>query len=305
MKASNFVDVFLGISLRRESEPERHSVFNLETRNGQVVDREGQPFSVDEYSRFKHGDAVAQRRYGYLLADRFIEAHRELLETCPEKIAIAPFAYMNVPTAAGNTMPYFHERLGDFLRSIGKPCVERFHVYKYVSDHSKDHNYAKVSNEERKRILNAAPLSVDEKRLKGKIVIMVDDIFITGNSESRVHQVLREVGAEKIVFWYVARMDPEVAKADPGIESRLNQWQIKDLDDLAKIMVPGRYNFNLRNCKFVLEHSAEAISKLISGLDGELLRQLYATSLANSYYTEPKYVPGIDLIAKELESRGR
>lgn len=299
--AAKFV---LSISVGPEPTPERHTVFDLVVDGDRVVDRGGLPFSPEEYSRFKHGDALAQRKYGFMLADRFIETHRELLLSHPESVAIAPFAYMHVETAAGNTMRYFHERLGNFLRAHGKRCIERFHVYRYATDHSRDHNYAKMGLEDRKRILGHSLLSVDGKRLKDKTVIMIDDVFITGNSESSVHRVLRDIGAKKVIFWYIAKVDLESAGSNPGIESALNQWEIKNLRDLAKIMVPGRYNFNLRNCKFVLEHPEADVRELIGGLDDELLHELYATALANSYYTEDKYRGNIDLIARELDRRG-
>jgi hypothetical protein len=284
-------------------EIERHCVFNLTVDGSKVIDVNGHNFCPEEYSRFKHGDAEVQRKYGHMLADRFIETHRNLLETDPQSLAIAPFAYMHVPTAAGNTMRYFHERLGDFLRSIGKPCVERFHMHKYVVNHSQDHNYAKVSLEERKRILAMAPLSVDEKRLKGKTVVMIDDILITGNSEARIFEILREAKAERFVFWYIARMDPEVASADPGIESRLNQWEIKNVRDIEKIMVPGRFNFNLRNCKFILDNKESDVRWLARRIDRGILHDLYETSLANSYYMDPKYARSVNDLAKIVRER--
>lgn len=283
--------------------PERHSVFNLTLEGDRVVDRAGQAFDPRDYSRFKHGDADVQRRYGHTLADRFIETHRDLLLSDPQSIAIAPFAFMHVPTAAGNTMRYFHERLGDFLRTANKPCVERFHMYKHVANHSLDHNYAKVSNEERKRILSLNPLSVDEKRLAGKTVVMIDDILITGNSETRIGEALEGCGAKRVIYWYIARMDPKVAEADPGIESRLNQWEIKDVRDIARIMVPGRFNFNLRNCKFILDNQMDDVRWLANRIDRDILHDLYETSLANSYYMDPKYRSSVNMLAEVVAKR--
>jgi hypothetical protein len=34
-----------------------------------IVDKNGKPFSPEEYSRFKHGDAAILRRYAHKLAD--------------------------------------------------------------------------------------------------------------------------------------------------------------------------------------------------------------------------------------------
>jgi hypothetical protein len=281
----------------------RTSLFNLFTNSEHVEDRSGKLFHPEDYSKFKHGSVPVQRRYGYLLAEHLIARFNHLLLDPNEQIAMAPFAFMHLPTAAGNMMKYVHDRLSMHLRTIGRAAIERFHIYKYAVNHSVDHNYARVSAAERKEILAQTPLSVDAKRLEGKTVVMLDDIFITGNSEARMKDVLEDSGAKRVVFAYVAMMDEAEATANPGIESVLNQWHVKGLSEMLEILVPGQYNFNLRNCKFILESPPEEVARFLPQLDQTVFDDFWSACLTNSYYTEPCYREVFDVIDKEIGRR--
>ncbi|WP_375504492.1 phosphoribosyltransferase family protein [uncultured Nostoc sp.] len=290
----------------RTSEPiARFPLYELTEVDGTVVDVNGRSFSPVEYSRFKHGDVAILQKYGYELADHFIKHFGEQLQRDPRCVVVAPFAFMHVPTAAGNMMEWFHERLGMFMSLHSLPCIERFHVYKHVSNHQQDDNYAKVSNEERKRILDAITFSVDTTRLVGKTVVFIDDIFITGSSERKHLETVHGAGARDITFLYVARMDPKVASVAPSIESRLNQTLVKDLDDIAMIFQPGNYRMNLRNCKLILRSSIDLVLRFVRQLHSSVLRDIYATCLANSYYLEPRYTDTFACIETEFRKRIR
>lgn len=282
----------------------RFPLYELTEENGTVVDRYGRSFCGDTYSRFKYGDIQALKAYGYMLADLFMWRFGARVLRDPESFVIAPFAYMHVPTAAGNMMEWFYERLGEHMRKHGLPCIERISVYKKVSNHANDHQYAKVTLEERKRILARARLSVDKTRLAGKTIVLIDDVYITGSSEGAMLQAVSGSGARDIAFLYVARMDSTVALRDPKVEDRINHRQVKTLDDLAAILTPGKYRINLRNCKFILDAPIVEVKRFLSKLETTVLSDLHETILANSYYLEQAYMETCAAIEAELVFRG-
>ena len=280
---------------------ERYAYYHLTTGpRGGVIDINGNQFCPAAYSRFKHGDTVVQREYGHRIADSFA-----LLFLDPIAV-VAPFAYMNVQTAAGNMMEFIHQRIGQYRMERQIPCVGRAHLHKEVdhSNHRKDHLYASSALLERLHILRQAPLSVDFSRLRGKTAILIDDIRITGSSEMRLLELLSQSKAERIIFLYVATMDPTVAVNDPGIESVLNQWYVKSLEEMGEILRSGQYRFNLRNCKFILERSeSEDMGAFLVSLDDDVLLDFWSAVLANSYYMEPAYLPAIKMLCATLQSR--
>lgn len=280
----------------------RMAYYGLTQRpDGSIIDVQGKPFSPSDYSRFKHGDARVMRMYGRLMADEFKDVFID------RSAIVAPFAFMYVPTAAGNMMPFLHDRIGWHRMSSGIPCIERFHVHKEVSPdgHRTDHGYALVSVDERRRILQRSPLCADFSRLAGKTVVLIDDIRITGSSEARLLELLQHSGAKSIVFLYIASMDAEVADLNPGIESTLNQWHVKSLREMAEILSSGEYRFNLRNCKFILEqHGSGELPEFLRSLDDSVLEGLWSAILANSYYFDPGYIEPVGCIERELSERG-
>lgn len=282
----------------------RFALYELTETDGTVVDRHKRRFCGDTYSRFKYGDAAALKEYGYMLADLFMWRFGACVRRDPGRFIIAPFAYMHVPTAAGNMMDWFYERLGEHMRRLGLPSIERLHVYKRVANHANDHLYAKGSLEDRRRILAQTTLSVDRARLAGKTVVLIDDVCVTGSSEQVMFNAVTGAGARDIVFLYVARMDAEVALRDPRVEDRINHRWVKSLDDLAAILVPGSYRMNLRNCKFVLDAPIPEVRLFLKKLHTSVLTHLHATILANSYYLERRYEDACAAIEAELVSRG-
>ncbi len=282
----------------------RLALYEVTEDAGVIVSTNREGFCPSDYSRLKHGDAKALARYGYELADFFFDRFKEDLYGEPQQFIIAPFAYMHVQTAAANMMEWFHERLGARLRAAGLPNLEQMHIFKYVSSHSQDHNYARVSIEERAKILSATKLSIDRERLKGKTLVIIDDAFITGSSERKVLETVRGVGAREIVTLYILRMDERVASTDPGVESRINQTHIKRLDDLVPIFQPGAYRVNLRNCKFILESDPADVARFVAALDPSVVRALYLNCIANSYYLEPAYEHTIACLEAELVRHG-
>ncbi len=187
------------------------------------------------------------------------------------------------------------------------PNVGRLHVHKEVAvdSHRADHAYAKLPLEQRLQILERSPLLVDDERVRGNTLIMIDDIIITGSAEATVCRRLLEGRPKKIICLYIASMDKDIAQANPGIESVLNQWYVKGLDDMVEIMTQGSgYRLNLRNCKFILEHPPRDVKKSFDRLKNSVLEDLFQVCLANSYYLDPKYKENIEALQHELLKRG-
>jgi hypothetical protein len=91
----------------------RRAMHELTIVEEKIIDKNGKPFYPEEYSRFKHGDAAILRQYGHNLADFLLQVFPELLASPTEKILVAPFPYMHVPTGLWpssmvDSMPRFY-----------------------------------------------------------------------------------------------------------------------------------------------------------------------------------------------------
>jgi hypothetical protein len=204
-------------------------------------------------------------------------------------------------------MEYFHQRIGLYRMMRNLQNIGRFHIHKEVptNSHRNDHHYAKLPLSDRLKILERSTFSTDGPRLRDSTLILIDDIMITGSSERVLHKILLDCRPKKIIFLYVANMDAEIATSNPGIESILNQFWVKNLDQMVEIMSQSEgYRFNLRNCKFILEHPTEDVQQAASKLRDCVLEDLFQVCLANSYYLEPKYRVNIEALQDEMLKRG-
>ncbi len=283
-----------------------HRVYHLDRaqEDNQIV--APSPFSPEGYSLFKHGDERWTRRYGHEVADRILEAEAELFDdiSCDE-VLIASFPYKYVPTAATLMTEHAITRLNYKLSSQQKPTVGCVQVFKYLWQASGEHYFAHMKEADRRLILDNVKLSVDERRLRGAHLIIVDDIRVTGATEDKFLELLYRVdGLRSLTVVYLAEVDPEIATVDPAIEGRLNQRKVKNISDVAAIVATGEFQWNIRVAKFVLEaDDLHEFRQFVYGLSNELLLTFYKMTTLNDYHLEPNYARQFQVIHTAVEDR--
>ncbi len=285
-----------------------HSLYRLTQGNdGRVYAEDGRDFSLDGYSRFKHGDERWARRFGYEIADFLTVAEADLFDRVrSNEVLVASFPYKYVPTAAALMVDHAVTRLNHVLSVENKPAVGHLHAFKYPWWPSGEHYFAHMGEEDRRRILDAVELSVDEDRLRGARLVVVDDIRVTGATEDKFLELLYRVkGLGSLTVVYLCDVDPAVAKADPAIEGRLNHHKVKTLDDVAAIVATDEFRWNIRVAKYVLEQrDVKDFGAFIRGLKSSLLLELYRFVVLNDYHFERKYKRRIQIIRSAVEVRG-
>lgn len=284
------------------------SVYRLTQGNdGRVHATNGRDFSPEGYSLFKHGDERWARRFGHEVADFLMDAEADLFDRIrPNEVLLASFPYKYVPTAAALMVDHTLARLNHVLSDGSKPSVGHLHVFKYPSQASGEHYFAHMEEEARRRILDNVALSVDENRLRGAHLIAVDDIRVTGATEDRFLELLYRIeGLRSLTVVYLCDVDQAIAKADPAIEGRLNQYKVKNLDDVAAIVATDEFRWNIRVAKFVLEEQdVEDFGAFVRGLQNGPLLALYRAVVFNDYHFERKYERRIRILRSAVEARG-
>ncbi|KAH8886218.1 hypothetical protein GQ53DRAFT_769454 [Thozetella sp. PMI_491] len=251
------------------------------------------PFDVASWSRFKYGDAQVASAYGEALARL---AEREIV--CPalfshssssaaaaqdeqviaplveeEQFVVAVARHAGLPTAASMLAAHFTRHLRRLLLEpssgitrcsgvtavVAETVITRHRRAPYTVD------YAALGAHDRRELLAAEKLTVDADAVRGRIVLVVDDIRTTGAHEAAVRGMFSSLraseiqkqaagerggGPARVMFLYVARviagkheagvMDFEAAVIDPTIETRLNEAAIPTLVHLQGIVMQQR-----------------------------------------------------------------
>jgi len=100
-----------------------------------------------------------------------------------DEVLIASVPHKYVPTAAALMVNHTVARLNHDLSGENKPAVGYLNACKYPWQASGEHYFAHMGEEARRRILDNVELSVDENRLRGAQLIVVDDIRVTRATE--------------------------------------------------------------------------------------------------------------------------
>lgn len=292
----------------RISSHHMHYVYRLIRReDGSIRAPNTNTFSAEGYSLFKHGDERWARRYGYDIADLLMDAEPVLFEGMrSDEVLIAAFPYKYVPTAAALMTGHAVTRLNHELVAQGKSTVGYLHAFKYPWQASIEHHFPKMGEEDRRRILNNVELSVDEHRLRGANLIVVDDIRVTGATQDRFLQLFYRIkGLRSLTVVFLCDVDQGLARTNPAVENELNHARVKTLDDVADIVAGGEFRWNIRVTKFVLEQDGlESFGAFVSGLGDGLLLTLYRMITLNEYHLEPKYTHRVLIVHSAVEARG-
>jgi len=254
-------------------------------------------FDPVAYSRFKFGDDRVARDFGYHLADGFI-AH--VLETrmITSQLVVISSPYSFIPTATFAMKDHFVCRLNRWLAEQGAPVVQETKVHRTVT-YKED--YGELDAAQRMALINNDKFHIDASFLKGKALIFLDDIKITGSHERMILKMIEEFGlTNEIHMLYFA----ELINRDihPNIENHLNYYKVRSIFDLDDIINSGHLVLNTRTVKYILNYDHAGLCIFLQNKEGAFVNELYDKALGNSYHTMPGYSLNLNYIKQYLFS---
>ncbi|TDX00607.1 phosphoribosyltransferase family protein [Dinghuibacter silviterrae] len=255
-------------------------------------------FDPDDYSRFKFGDEVVARAFGFDLAEGFIRAHGASLKG---QVVVVPSPYSFIPTATFAMKNYFVFRLNRYLADRGLPVVQETKVHRTVT-YKED--YGGLSADERIALIGNDAFHIDRAFLEGKTVLFLDDIRITGGHERMILKMVREYGLQEPLFllYFAELVNPDIP---PTIENFLNYHAIRSIFDLDALIRGGSFVLNTRAAKYILHYDFEAFRIFVEGQTDAFLEYLYDMAIGNGYHTMDAYRRNLDFIRANVQNKIR
>lgn len=253
------------------------------------------PFSPTEYSKFKYGDKTIARKFGFDLAEGFIrEILQGLLPTSfnennlvpyARQIVVVPSPYCFIPTATFAMKDYFIQKLNSYLIEINLPVVQEAKIIRTLSYND---DYGSMSKAEREKAISGDDFYMDANFVKGKSVIFMDDIKITGAHEERVKDMVVKLNlqSDNIFICFGELVNQEV---NPNIENELNHFFVKNLRDLDKIIKNENFLPNTRAVKFILNAPFNEFENFIHYQSTRFINNIYHLAIGNSYHKIPGF----------------
>lgn len=261
----------------------------------QIQAAEDLAFDPKGYSRFKFGDSLIAEQYGNELAEGFIASQLESTYN-GQQLVVVPSPYSFIPTATYAMKTYFVYRINRWLAENGHPVVHETKVHRSIT-YKED--YGELDAEARMALIGNDSFHIDKAFLKGKQLIFLDDIRITGSHERMILKMVDEYQLDNDLFMlYFAELTG--VGIHPNFENYLNYYEIKSIFDLDNIVNSGNFNINTRFVKYVLSYDSVAFGLFIGEQSRAFCQLLYHMAIGNTYHTIDAYQTNLSLLKNIL-----
>ena len=258
-----------------------------------VLDSQCSDFPAEKYSKFKFGSTDIAREFGYALADGFINQQFKYSYD-GKPIVVFPSAYSHIPTASYFMTIHFIDKLNQFMYQNGYSPVEIGKIHRSVTYRE---DYGEMNAEQRYDLIKGDKFHIDVDLLKGKTLIFIDDIKITGTHERIIVKMLDdfEIQNHCYMLYYAELSDSSIC---PKVENFLNHKIVKNISDLNTIVKGDDFKFNTRIVKYILNSNQEQCVEFLKCQSKCFIDRLYNNALGNEYYKFPEYMTNLLEIEK-------
>lgn len=241
---------------------------------------------ANEYSRFKYGSKSIARKFGKSIGEMLTQMLTE-----NKQYVVVPAPYNFIPTATYALKDYVIATMNRKAADRGFKPVQEAKIFRPASYNA---DYGNMTLDERREAIGSEKFHVDVEFLKGKTVLFLDDIRVTGAHEERIIEMIQRLQPDcECIFVYFARVIGEV---DPKVENHLNYYAMKSLLDLDKIIKNDEFIFNTRNIKFILSAPAEEFRNFIQYQKRIFSETLYSDLIGNGYHLEPDFATNVNYL---------
>ncbi|SFC70072.1 PRTase ComF-like [Flexibacter flexilis DSM 6793] len=264
---------------------------DIQTIDNQFVCADERLFDSALYSRFKYGSGQAAAHY----AAQMYEVLRDKLTQVSGQWLITASAYKYVPTASNAIADAIYALITNNLPAIKIEKIKIRRQRLFASD------YGNLDEEQRKNLMRQTDLQIDEEQVKGRNLIVVDDICVTGSHERRIAEMLGKTQVAQVYFLYVGQCRPPVV---PNVEHRLNHEWMKSVENLLYIIENEYFIINARVCKFLLSYPyLPDLQAFYAQLSLDWLLSFQANMCGDGYDQMPEYADNYQILSNVIQQK--
>lgn len=241
------------------------------------------------YSLMKHGHVPSINQLADRLATDLLAAEPRLLD--PRLRITLPVAYLAVLPACGHLAHRIALRLTQARQDAAAqpaPYPAEVRVVRIAKSAVASIDYASSTAQQRREQMSSLSFSLEPGlNLDGDLVVLVDDVRITGLAEQAAVRALAEASRPlEIITAYVAAATPELA-ADPSVERALNHAVVTHPSELLPAMHAGEFALTIRYLKWAL--STQPVAELLREVPAPLAAQMAQGAEHSGLWGRPEY----------------
>lgn len=250
-------------------------------------------FSLVDYSKFKYGHDAAARKFGEALAKGFFRWYLNTYNERKQLVVIcSPYSY--IPPASEGLMKYFIMELNRILVDHNMKTVQTTKAYRSVS-YIQD--YGALTKDQRLNLISQEVIHLDTEFCKGKHLIFLDDVKITGSHEHVMREMLSKYNVQDTcTFIYFAQLVNQNVPAK--YEDYINHFHVKNIGALLYLMLRHDHTLNMRTIKFMLKSDPIDFNNFLSMLPEKTREQIWDYAVGENYHKTPEYSENMGTLSK-------
>ncbi len=273
------------------------------TRARRVEGFDGDAFTARDriaFSRFKYGWLPPATTYGNRLADLTVDQLARVSRGRRVYIVSAPYKYL--PTASHAIAQQLCRNLSLRAHRAGfePPVLLPFH-----KDKAGDSSYAKGGMDVRLATLSGLSLHIDESLVRDNVIVVVDDIRMTGSAECKTAEYLESLGPYAMFYLHAFRMVEAKARAYPHLEDELNQTVEHPLNRFHQEWLAGEFQLNTRALRHILDADDDEFWDFILKVPEVFLDEIIYAAIGTGRAYSQHYSVQLQLLIRERERRNQ
>ena len=166
---------------------------------------------------------------------------------------------------------------------------------------NKFHNYSTFSAQERNQLYDGSRLlSLDSSDFRGRSILFVNDIRVTGTQEQYMQRTFRRVNPRQIYWLYILVIDSGIAKFEPEVEYAINNSSIASLAEFSALLATQDLEYTSRCITRMLSYEVSELAMLIEMLDASRRRTILELVLAEGRFSGNYFKEKIDLLKRSV-----
>jgi hypothetical protein len=212
--------------------------------------------------------------------------------------------YVHLPSAANLLARGTHDLL--LRQGFSIPLVELRLTQQQVAIHNQEefksyNDYSKNSLHQRIAERRREQQTLDAEELlpqfKGRSVIIINDINVTGTQQYFLQQKLDRLQVHRCFWLYLVNVETSLAKRHPEIEHQINNSQINDLDSYAAILADGQTQHTARCISRLFNENMEDFRYLAASLNEAARVRIYHLARQEGRYGNALFAEKMQLLA--------
>lgn len=272
-----------------------------------TIERLPVDFSADvlaHYPLLKLGTRDSVDFYGSAIIDLV----RQVVEEAPERpgdwVLTGP-AYNVLPGGPNLLCEYLVERLrgtlpsGVTVRHVPLGVETENLEIKDAGSLHKYHNYSTFSGEERRAAYRGTrrPI-VDAAMFRGRSVMFVNDIKVTGTQQVFMQQVLEELTPTRICWLYILAVAPDIASSRPDVEYDINHSRCATFEEFVDLLAEAEFRYTSRCITRLLSYDVSQLERLAFRLGAARVGQILDLAVREGRFGGALFRDKIDLLQR-------